>query len=110
MVLPGHRSQPADLPEQPLQRLVAAALVLGNEALDLVREIQQDPPDSNSESGSPPSAGAPSTMAGMRLLGEVLRNPGANCSPRPMSTGTMRYSRPDSSRNMVSLWPLGVVH
>jgi len=26
-------------------------------------------------------------IAGMRLLGEIARNCGANCSPRPMLTG-----------------------
>ena len=33
-------------------------------------------PDSNSESGAPPSLGAWSTMAGMRLLGAMRRNSG----------------------------------
>ena len=30
----------------------------------------------------------------MRLLGEMARNSGSNCSPVPMLTGTMRYGQP----------------
>ena len=47
-------------------------------------------PDSKIDSGPPPSAGASSTMAGMRLLGEMRRNAGSNCSPLPMFTGRVR--------------------
>jgi hypothetical protein len=47
-------------------------------------------PDSNTGIAAPPSAGARSTIAGMRLFGEIARNSGSNCSPRPMFTGTMR--------------------
>ena len=44
-------------------------------------------PDSKTETGGPPPAGALSTMAGMRLFGLMARKSGANCSPRPMFTG-----------------------
>ena len=47
-------------------------------------------PDSNTEIGAPPSKGLWSTMAGMRLFGEMARNSGRNCSPVPMFTGTSR--------------------
>lgn len=42
VVLPGHRAQAAHLPEQPLQRLVAATQVGGDEAATLVGQVQQD--------------------------------------------------------------------
>jgi hypothetical protein len=45
-------------------------------------------PDSNTDTGAPPPGGSSSTMAGMRLLGLILRNSGLNCSPVPMFTGT----------------------
>ena len=44
MVLPGHRAEPAHLPEQPLQRLDPAAQVGGNELPGLVGEVEQDRP------------------------------------------------------------------
>ena len=66
-------------------------------------------PDSNTEIGAPPPSGALSTMAGMRLFGETRRKSGANCSPLPILIGWSLYSRPASSRNIVTLWPFGVV-
>ena len=42
MILSGHRSQIADLPEQPLQHFGAPAHVRGNELPDLLGEIEQD--------------------------------------------------------------------
>jgi hypothetical protein len=33
----------------------------------------------------------------MRLLGEIFRNAGLNCSPRAMFTAMTRYGRPHSS-------------
>jgi hypothetical protein len=65
-------------------------------------------PDSNTEIGAAPSLGARSMMAGMRLLGAILRKSGLNWSPLPMLMGTISYGRPTSSRNMVILCPLGV--
>ena len=44
-------------------------------------------PDSKTEIGSPPPGGSWSTMAGMRLLGAIVRKSGWNCSPLPMFTG-----------------------
>ncbi len=64
--------------------------------------------DSNTVTGAPPSAGARSMIAGMRLFGENARNSGLNWSPLPMLTGWMSYFSPVSSRNIVILWPLGV--
>jgi len=47
-------------------------------------------PDSKSATGSPPSAGSWSTIAGIRLFGEILRNSSLNWSPKPIRQGTMR--------------------
>ena len=47
-------------------------------------------PDSKIGIGGPPPVGSWSTIAGMRLFGEIARNSGANCSPRPMFTGLTR--------------------
>jgi hypothetical protein len=66
-------------------------------------------PDSKTDIAAPPSAGARSTMAGMRLFGATLRKSGANWSPLPMLIGLIAYSSPLSSRNIVILCPLGVV-
>ena len=41
-VLPGHRPEPADLPEQPLQRVEATAQVARQEEPGLLRQVQQD--------------------------------------------------------------------
>ncbi len=65
-------------------------------------------PDSNTETGAPPSFGARSMIAGMRLLGAIFRKSGLNWSPLPMLIGTISYGRPASSRNMVTLCPFGV--
>jgi hypothetical protein len=59
--------------------------------------------DSKSETGVSPSTGVLSTIAGIRLFGEIRRNSGANCSPRPMLTGRRRYGVSVSSRNIVTL-------
>src|SRR5579883_2687213 len=42
MVLPGHRPEPAHLPEQPLQHVEAAAQILGQELARLLCEIDED--------------------------------------------------------------------
>jgi len=44
-------------------------------------------PVSKTENGPPPSAGAWSTIAGIRLLGLMAGNSGLNCSPARMLTG-----------------------
>ena len=56
-----------------------------------------------------PPSGLLSTIAGIRLFGAISRKDGSNCSPSPILTGTIRYSIPASSRNIVILWPFGVV-
>ena len=64
-------------------------------------------PDSNIEIGLPP--GPPgSTIAGMRLLGEIAKNSGLNCSPLAMFTGTTLYASPHSSSMIVIFQPFGV--
>ena len=45
-------------------------------------------PDSKIEIGLPPGPSG-STIAGMRLLGEIFRKSGLNWSPREMFTGIM---------------------
>jgi hypothetical protein len=57
----------------------------------------------------PPPFGSWSTIAGMRLFGAIARNSGLNWSPLPMLTGKILYFSPVSSRNIVILWPFGVV-
>jgi hypothetical protein len=47
-------------------------------------------------------------MAGMRLLGEIAKNPGANCSPFEMSTGRTTYGSPHSSSMIEIFQPFGV--
>jgi hypothetical protein len=66
-------------------------------------------PDSKTEMGLPLSFGRWSTMAGIRLLGEIARNSGLNCSPLLILTGTIRYESSASSKKIVILCPLGVV-
>ena len=65
-------------------------------------------PNSKTLIGAPPSAGAWSTIAGMRLLGEIFRNSGSNWSPLPMLQGTMLYGIPSSSSRIVTFFPFGV--
>jgi cation diffusion facilitator CzcD-associated flavoprotein CzcO len=55
------------------------------------------------------ATGSWSTIAGIRLLGEILRKEGRNCSPMLMFTGLMLYGTPASSRKIVILCPFGVV-
>ena len=45
-------------------------------------------PDSKIEIGLPPGPSG-STIAGMRLFGEIFRKSGLNCSPLEMFTGIM---------------------
>jgi hypothetical protein len=45
----------------------------------------------------------------MRLFGAIARNSGLNWSPLPMLMGKTLYFSPVSSRNIVILWPFGVV-
>jgi len=47
-------------------------------------------PDSKTEMLSPPSIGLGSMIAGIRLLGEKLRNSLLNCSPVVILTGMIR--------------------
>jgi hypothetical protein len=81
--LPRHRPQATDLPEQPLFDRNAGALVAG-----------------------PGPCG--STIAGIRLLGEIARNSGVNCSPLEMSTARMLYGSPHSSSMIEIFQPFGV--
>jgi hypothetical protein len=39
-------------------------------------------PDSKTGTGAPPPAGSWSTIAGIRLLGDIAKNSGLNWSPR----------------------------
>jgi hypothetical protein len=48
-------------------------------------------------------------MAGILLLGAILRNSGANCSPLVMSMGWTRYGSPISSSMIDTFCPLGVI-
>ena len=47
-------------------------------------------------------------MAGIRLLGLIVRNLGVNCSPFEILTGIMRYLIPSSSSMIETFHPLGV--
>ena len=106
--LAGHRAEVADLPEQPLVHLDAARDSRRVELAGLVAEILQD--GARLEDRDRPAARARrgSTMAGMRLLGEIARNSGVNCSPFWMSTYFTVYGSPVSSSMMEIFQPLGV--
>ena len=60
-------------------------------------------PDSNTEIGPFPDFGVWSMKAGMRLLGEILRKSGLNCSPLLILTGLIVYGIPASSANSRTL-------
>ena len=47
-------------------------------------------------------------MAGILLLGLILRNSSSNCSPAVMSTGAKLYGSSASSKKMVIFLPLGI--
>ncbi len=64
-------------------------------------------PDSKIEIGFPPGPSR-STIAGMRLFGEIFRKSGLNCSPLEMFTGISLYGRPHSSSMIEILKPFGV--
>src|SRR4051795_5342703 len=64
-------------------------------------------PDSNTLTGLPPGPSG-STIAGILLLGLILRNPGAICSPLLMFTGITLYGSPISSSATEILRPFGV--
>ena len=106
VVLPSHRQ--AAHANTPLQRHNAFAPFFGMEARVLSARYCRMAPDSNSDGGPPRSAGSCSTMAGMRLFGAMRRNAGANCLPRPMWMGTMRYGSAAPSRDIVTLLSYGV--
>ena len=59
------------------------------------------------EMGRPPGP-CGSTIAGMRLFGEIFRKSGLNCSPFEMFTGFKTYGRPHSSSMIEILKPFGV--
>ena len=54
-------------------------------------------PDSNTEFGAPPSAGAKSIIAGIRLFGLIARKIGLKRSALAILTGTRRYGTSASS-------------
>src|ERR1700681_2860510 len=60
------------------------------------------------ETGSPPSGGSRSIIAGIRPLGLSLRNSALNCSPRVMLTGNTVYGSPHSSSITDIFQPFGV--
>ena len=103
--------RPRHLPEQPLQHLNAPAQVGRQEAAGLLAEIQQDGAGfEHADRLRRRPAGSSSTIAGMRLLGEIAQELGLNCSPLPMLTGYDAIGRGcASSRKIVILWPFGVV-
>jgi len=92
--LSGHRPQPAHLPVDPLQHLVLAAQVLGQELARLLGEVLQDRARLEDRDGAPtaPSFASRGFVIDDRrnaVVGLILRNSGLNCSPVPMFTGTI---------------------
>jgi hypothetical protein len=86
MRLPRHRTETADLPEQPLIDLDASPFVRGIELPCLAPEILEDGTrlEDRDRFAAGPSG---STIVGIRLLGEIRRKSGLNCSPRLMLIG-----------------------
>jgi hypothetical protein len=75
-----HWAEPAHLPEQPLIDIDPPALIGGIEFAGLETEILQN--CAGFEYGDRLAASpSGSTMTGMRLLSEIARNSGWNCSP-----------------------------
>src|SRR2546422_2786255 len=107
MGLPSHRAEVARLPKQPFVDRYASPLVGGIELPGLAAEVLQMAPDSNTEIGFPPGPSG-STIAGMRLFGEIARNSGLNWSPWPMLTGYTTYGSPHSSSMIEIFQPFGV--
>jgi hypothetical protein len=105
VVLPEHRTQSAYLPEQPLHDLGVAAQIGGQQLSGLVGQVLKN----RTGFEHADRVAVPSTIAGMRPLGEIARNLALNCSPFEMFTGLIVYGNSTSSRKMVILWPLGVV-
>ena len=86
MVLAGHRSETADLPKQPPRCGRAPPQIVRQEPSRLVGEIAENGLDSNMGMASPPSNGAVSMIAGIRVFGEMARKSGLNGSPALMSS------------------------
>ena len=78
MVLTCHGAEPANLPEHPLENRLTVAQIGGKKRSRLLGEIKKIAPDSNIGIGLPPSLGFRSTIAGMRLFDEIVRNSGLN--------------------------------
>ena len=64
-------------------------------------------PDSKIEIGLPPGPSG-STIAGMRLFGEIFRKSGLNCSPLRNIHRDHVYGSPHSSSMIEILKPFGV--
>jgi hypothetical protein len=102
-----HRPDPAHLEHEPLQHLVPGAWLAREEPAGLLAEVDED--RARLEDRDRLSVGAVGIDdGGMRLLGLIFRNPGVNCSPLPMFTGTMRYGTSVSSKKIVIFHPFGV--
>jgi len=106
--LAAHRSEPAHLPHHPLHDLGTAAQVGGQEAAALLGQVEQDGARFEHRHRRAAAGGSWSTIAGMRLLGLMVRNAGTNCSPRPMFTNRTAYGRSISSSAIEIFQPFGV--
>jgi hypothetical protein len=105
--LAGHRSETAHLPEH--SHSLTAAFSRGVSRPNrpvLFARFCRIAPDSNTEIGKL-SSPLGSTIAGMRLFGEIARKAGSNCWPTPMSTPSTDYGRPHSSSMMENFHPFG---
>ena len=101
------RPETADLPEQPFADRDLFARVEPPKRPVLSARYCRIAPDSKIEMGAP-SGPSGSTIAGMRLFGEISRKPGSNCSPVVISTIRNSYGKPHSSSMIETFHPFGV--
>ena len=90
VALSRHRAEAAHLPEQPLVDVSLRTFARRIERAEFSAEILEDGARFEDARGGCPSGPSGSTIAGIRLFGEIARNSGANCSPLPISMNSTR--------------------
>ena len=108
MGLPRHRPESAHCQNNHSETATCSRGASAAETAALAREILQD--RAGLENRDRRAVGPSGSMiAGIRLLGEIARKLGSNCSPRPW-TVHRSYGKPHSSSTIEISPPFGVGH
>jgi hypothetical protein len=105
IVLPGHRAEPAHLPEQPFQRRSAPTQIFRDEFAGLLREIDEDCAGFEDRDRLAAVGG----LVVDNCRDSVIRRDAKKVCLELFALADIDRNNSASSRKIVTLWPFGVV-